>query len=199
MFNIPFLTRAFSIILLAVGLWLATENTLISAEVLSTQSGASVVASSAIAIFATALEMVFASWFIREDSLAATFRQLKENTFPTLLRLFTTGVGLALVYHFDILTTAMHPRFITDNPYFFSAVVCAFIFGPEACIVVSWLLWVKARDVESNQLKKNNHKDGENTYLRAHREQLNALAKEAGIAKANQQAAARWGNMPNDL
>lgn len=193
MFNIPILTRAFSVILLVVGIWLATENTLISAEVLGTQSGASVVASTAIAVFVTALELTFASWFIREDSLIELFRSVRKTPVPVLCRLFFVGMGLMLVYHFDILTTAMHPRFITDNRYFFSAVVGAFIFGPEACIMVSWWLWMKARDVETQQLKKNNHKDGDNAYLRAHREQLTSLGKAAGIAKANAQAAERWG------
>ncbi len=199
MFNIPILTRAFSAIILAVGLWLAGENTLISAEVLSTQSGASVVASSAIAIVATGLEIVFASWFIKENSLGDLFAQYRKNPAPVGGRLFLAGLGLFFVYHFDILTTSLHPQFVTDNYYFFWAVVGAFIFGPEACIMVSWWIWLKARDIESQQLKRNNHKDGEHAFLKAHKEQLTQLGRQAGIAKATEQAAQRWGNVPTDI
>ena len=198
MFNIPILTRAFAGIILAVGIWLAGENTLISAEVLGSQSGASVVSSTAIAVVATGLEIVFASWFIKEDSLGALYAEIRKNHAPLLSRLFLAGTGLFFVYHFDILTTSLHPQFVTDNRYFFWAVVGAFIFGPEACIMVSWWIWGKARDVETQQLKKNNHKDGENAFMKAHREQLTRLGREAGVAKATEQASQRWGNVPID-
>ena len=192
MLNIPVLTRSFAMLLIALGIYLAFENTLISAEVLSTATGASVVAANAIAIAATGLEMVFASYIRQGRSLAELWAHLKANSTLAFLQLTATGCGLALVYHFDILTTAMHPGFSTESTYFFSVVIAAFVFGPECCILISSWLWQQAKEVETRQLADNNTKDAEHAYRRAERSQLVAMASQAGKENATKKATQRW-------
>lgn len=193
MLNIPMLTRAFAGILLALGLYLATENTVISADVLEASSGASAVTAFAVAVAATGLELTFASWMRQEKGAATIVGELQKRPLHTTLRLFLSGIGLALVYHFDLLTTARHPAFTGSDNYFFGVIVLSLVFGPEACIVISSWLWSKARDVESRQLDTNTTKDAENRRLKSKRDKLVALADEVGEAEAIATARKRWG------
>lgn len=197
MLNIPNLARGFAIALLCLGLYLATENTLITAEVLADRSGASVVASVAFAFAATGLELAFVSWIRSEKGATGLLETLMHKPFRTVSQLFVLGIGLALVYHFDIMTTAEHPRFDAGERYFFSVVVLGFVFGPEACIVLFGWLWTKARDVETRKLQTDNLKDAENMKLRSERQQLMDLAKVAGQEDAIAKARTRWGDRAN--
>ncbi|MEM9151295.1 MAG: hypothetical protein AAGB19_12680 [Cyanobacteria bacterium P01_F01_bin.3] len=69
MLSIPFVARGFAVALCLLALCLAGENTIISAEVLSSQSGASALSSSAIAVGCTALEIAFTSWTCLASSM----------------------------------------------------------------------------------------------------------------------------------
>ena len=197
MINNPMLTRAFAFILLALGLYLAIENTIISSNVLETSSGATMVTAFAIAVVATGLELTFASWLRQEKGATTVMEELKRKPWPTITQLFVRGLGLGLVYHFDLLTTARHPSFSSSTNYFFFVIVIALVFGPEACIVISSWLWFKARDVETRQLDKNTVKDAENMRLRKKREAMMDIANEVGKAEAVAAARQRWGDNHN--
>lgn len=194
MLSNPLLTRAISCILLGLGLYLALENTLISANVLQFSSGASIVTAFAVAVVATGLELVFASWIRQEKTLAALSAKLAKNPVSESVRLFGSGLGLAVVYHFDLLTTARHPAFTESDSYFFGVIVLALVFGPEVCIVIALWLWLSARDVESRQLDKNTTKDAENRRLKTKRDRLVAIAEEVGESEAISTARERWGS-----
>lgn len=193
MLNMPLMSRAFSCILLALGLYLALENTLISAEVLQRSSGATLVTSFAVAVVATGLELAFASWIRQERTFPELMKELQNKPVHTSSRLFMSGLGLAVVYHFDLLTTARHPSFSGSDNYFFSVIVLALVFGPEVCIVIASWLWMSARDVQSRHLEKNTAKDAENRRLQTKRAKLVAIAEEVGQAEAITTARARWG------
>lgn len=193
MLNIPVFTRAFAMMLISLGIYLAFENTLISADVLASATGASIVASTAIAITATGLELIFASWLRQGDTLTDLWSKLRSEPSKAFVRLFLAGMGLGLVYHFDIVTTALHPGFSTQSTYFFAVVIAAFVFGPEVCIVLSSWLWEQARDTETRQLATGNTKTAENAYRRAERARLVKLAAIAGKDDATKKAAQRWG------
>ena len=193
MISIPILAYPLALLFMAIALALAGENTLISAEVLSAVSGASVLSSGFIAIATTAVEMIFASWVSRGDSMSAIASKIKSHPIPTVSRLFAAGLGLAFVYHFDIATTYRHPQFHTENIYFFSVVVGSFVFGPELLLCIGWWLWNKARDEETKLLANTNHKTAENEYRKAQKDRLVAIARSAGKADADTQAAKRWG------
>lgn len=192
MVNIPLIAYPLSIVFFFVAIALAAENTLISAEVLSKVSGASVLSSGFIAIVSTSVEMLFASIVFRGDltELAGKFR---KSPVPTLTRLFFGGLFLGWIYHFDITTTYQHPQFNTENAYFFAVVVASFVFGPEMLLCVGWWLWNKTRDEETRLLANNNHRTAENEYRKAEKRQLHALARQAGTADATARAAKRWG------
>ena len=194
MLKIPHLARCFVVCLLALGLYLAIENLLISAEVLADESGASVVSASAISTVVAGIELVFASWVTKEKTLVEMVGELKKNPASVGFRLAGTGLGLGLLYHFDILTTAKHPQFSQASGYFFGIVVMAYVFGPEVCIVLASWLWRKATDAETKLLAATSHKDAENAYRRAERSTLIQLAEAAGKEKAIAKATERWSN-----
>ena len=193
MLNLPLLTRAFAAILLALGLYLALENTVISADVLGVSSGSTLVTAFAVAVIATGLELTFASWLRQGKGLAAIAGDFRSRPVQTFGRLVVAGAGLGLVYHFDLLTTASHPNFSDSDAYFFGVIVIALVFGPEACIVIASWLFLKARDVETRQLDQNTTKDAENRRLKTKREKMIALADEAGESEAIEAARKRWG------
>jgi hypothetical protein len=193
MLNLPLLSRIFSVILLALGLYLALENTLISAQVLQQASGATMVTAFSIAVVATGLELAFASWIRQEKTFPELMKELQNKPVHTSMRLFAAGLGLAIVYHFDLLTTASHPSFAASDNYFFSVVVIALVFGPEVCIVIASWLWLSSRDVQIRHLEKNTAKDAENQRLKTKRQKLVAIAEEVGQAEAISTARARWG------
>lgn len=193
MLDLPLLTRGFAGLLLALGLYLATENTVISADVFMNSTGASSVTALAVAVIATGLELTFASWLRQEKTAAAVFGELRRKPHQVLPRLFVCGVGLGVVYHFDLLTTSQHPAFAASEAYFFGVLVVSLVFGPEACIVVSSWLWFKAREVENRQLDQHTTREAENRRLKTKRDKLVALADEAGQAEAITTARERWG------
>lgn len=194
MLNIPIAARAFAGLLLVVGLLLAVENTVISADVLAKASGANLAIAIAVAVVVTGLELTFASWLRQGKGVVTVTGQMRDKPVQTAGRLFLLGIGLALVYHFDLLTTALHPSFVDGERYFFGVIVVALVFGPEVCIVIASWLWLKARDVESRQIDQNAAKDAENMRLRTKRSKLVALANEAGEAEAIKTARQRWGS-----
>jgi hypothetical protein len=193
MIAIPALAYALAYAFIGLALALAAENTIISAEVLHNVSGASVIASGAIAISTSGLELFFASWVMREDSMTAVAEKLRKNPAPTIARLFFGGLGLGLVYHFDIYTTFRHPAFHTEDMYFFSVVVAAFVFGPEVILCIGWWLLHRAQEEETKLLAATNHKAAENAYRHSERTRLVSLAKAAGAAHADSRASNRWG------
>jgi hypothetical protein len=195
MLSSPSLTRGLAALLLALGLYLAIENTVISADVFQHSSGASVITAFAVAVIATGLELTFASWIRQEKTASALIGELKRNPHQSAPRLFICGLGLALVYHFDLLTTAKHPSFATSDSYFFTILVMALVFGPEVCIVIASWLWLAARDVENRQLDKHTTKDAENRRLKTKRTKLIAIADEVGESEAIKAARLRWGDM----
>ena len=194
MLKIPHLARCFVVCLLTLGLYLAIENLLISAEVLADESGASVVSASAISTVVAGIELVFASWVTKEKTLVEMVAELKKNPASVVFRLSASGLGLAVLYHFDILTTAKHPQFSQASGYFFSIVVVAYVFGPEVCIVLASWLWRKATDAETKLLAATSHKDAENAYRKAERSTLIQLAEAAGRERAITKATERWSN-----
>lgn len=193
MLSLPLLTRAFAAILLALGLYLALENTVISADVLGASSGSTDVTAFAVAVIATGLELTFASWIRQEKGLATLAGEVRRRPVQMGTRLIGAGLGLALVYHFDLLTTSSHPEFADSEVYFFGVIVVALVFGPEACIVIASWLWFKARDVETRQLDQNTTKDAENRRLKTKRDKLIAIADEVGESEAIETARQRWG------
>lgn len=193
MLKLPLLTRAFAVVLLALGLYLALENTVISSHVLGDSSGATEVTAFAVAVAATGLELIFASWLRSEKGLAPLAASLRSRPVSTGFRLLASGIGLGLVYHFDLLTTARHPAFASSEFYFFGVIVVALVFGPEACIVIASWLWMTARDVETRQLDQNSVKDAENRRLKTKRERMISLAEQAGESEAIETARKRWG------
>ncbi len=197
MINIPFLARGFAVLLIFIALALAVENTLISAEVLMIKSGASALSSVAIAVGCTSVEIAFASWAMKEDSFAHLGNSLVIKP-KRLFRLFAFGLALALVYHFDILTTSLHPKFQGADGYFFAAVVGCYVFGPELVLIIGWWLWHKAGEEETKLLAKTNSKAAENVFWRSNRERAIAIAKVAGSAYADKTAAHRWGPKTED-
>ena len=198
MLNLPLLTRAFAVILLALGLYLALENTIISSDVLGKSSGSTPLTAFAVAVIATGLELTFASWLRHEKGLAVVAGDFRRRPFPVGMRLLGSGFGLALVYHFDLLTTASHPEFANSEAYFFGVIVIALVFGPEACIVIASWLWFKARDVESRQLDQNTVKDAEHRRLKTKRDKMIAIADEVGESEAIETARKRWGPGSNE-
>jgi len=183
--------------LMLLGVYLAVENTVISADVLAKASGSNLTIAIAVAVVATGLELTFASWLRQGKGVVTVTGEFRDKPVQTAGRLFLLGLGLALVYHFDLLTTARHPSFVGGERYFFGVIVMALVFGPEACIVLASWMWFKARDVESRQIDQNAAKDAENMRLRTKRSKLVALANEAGEAEAIKTARQRWGS-PDD-
>lgn len=193
MLNIPFVARGFAIGLCLLALCLAGENTIISAEVLSSQSGASALSSSAIAVGCTALEIAFTSWMMQGKSMVELVKVFKKSAANTFLRLAIGVAVLMNVYVFDIKTTYMHPQFISADTYFFIAVVAAYVFGPEILLLIGWWLWNKARDEETAYMAATNHRAAENVYQKSKRERMISMAEQAGRAHADTQIAQRWG------
>ena len=151
-----------------------------------------------VAVLATGLELVFASWIRQERTLIELSARLRKNPVGSTMRMFGSGLGLFVVYHFDLLTTARHPAFTESESYFFGVIVLALVFGPEVCIVIALWLWQTARDIESRQLDKNTTKDAENRRLKTKRDRLLEIAEEAGKAEAISTARERWGGGDNN-
>lgn len=193
MLSIPFVARGFAVALCLLALCLAGENTIISAEVLSSQSGASALSSSAIAVGCTALEIAFTSWMMQGKSMVQLVKVFKKSVGNTVFRLVIGAAVLLNVYVFDIKTTYMHPQFLSADTYFFIAVVAAYVFGPEILLLIGWWLWNKARDEETAYMAETNHRAAENAYRKSERERLVAMAEAAGRAHADARIAKRWG------
>ncbi|MEM9092830.1 MAG: hypothetical protein AAGC93_29395 [Cyanobacteria bacterium P01_F01_bin.53] len=193
MLNIPFVARGFAIALCFLALCLAGENTIISAEVLSSQSGATALSSSVIAVGCTGLEIAFTSWMMQGKSMVELIKVFKKSAASTFFRLFIGSAILVNVYVFDIKTTYMHPQFISADTYFFIAVVCSYVFGPEILLLIGWWLWNKARDQETEYMAATNHRAAENAYRKSERERLVAMAEQAGRAHADARVSQRWG------
>lgn len=195
MLSIPFASRVLAGLLALLGTYLAAENTMISANVLGSQSGASVVASAAIAVLVTGVELVATSWLTRGgDDAVQAWATIRRQPVKWIPRLFGLGLLLAFVYHFDVLTTSLHPGFITDNAYFFSSVVFAFVGGPEICLAIASWLWRKSRDIETRMMADNNSKDAENEFRRSERQSMMAMARAAGEEAGQRKIIDRFGS-----
>ncbi|MEL6553589.1 MAG: hypothetical protein AAFQ63_09040 [Cyanobacteria bacterium J06621_11] len=193
MINIPAAAMAFGIGLMILSALLAGENTLISAEVLNTQSGASTLSSAVIAIACTAIEIAFTSWVFQGRSGVEVVREIKRTNAKALPRILFGTAVLICVYDFDIRTTNMHPSFEGADPYFFVAVVGAYVFGPEILINIGWWLRNRGQAEETKYLAETNHRAAENEFRRTERNRLKAQARVAGKAVADRRAAERWG------
>ncbi|MEL7354063.1 MAG: hypothetical protein AAFN38_21755 [Cyanobacteria bacterium J06560_5] len=193
MINIPVAAMAFAISLMLLAGLLGAENTVISAEVLNSQSGASALSSGVIAIACTAIELAFTSWVFQGRSGVEVARDIRKTKGKTLPRLFFGLLVLVCVYDFDIRTTNMHPTFEGADPYFFIAVVGAYVFGPEILLNIGWWLKNRAQAEETKYLAETNHRAAELAYRKAERARGIAQARQAGKAHADQRAAERWG------
>ena len=193
MLSIPHASRFLAALLVLLGVYLAAENTMISANVLGYESGASVVASAAIAVLITGVELVATSTLVRGDDFAQFWSTVRRQPVKWVPRLLGLGLLLGLVYHFDVLTTALHPGFRTDNAYFFGAVVGAFVGGPEICLGIAVWLWHKSRDIETRLMADNNAKDAENEYRRSERQSMMAMARAAGEQAGQRKVISRFG------
>ena len=184
---------AFGIGLMILSLLLAGENTLISAEVLNTQSGASTLSSGVNAIASTAIENAYPSRVFPGRSGLEVVREIKRTKAKILPRILFGTAVLICVYDFDIRTTHMHPTFEGADPYFFVAVVGAYVFGPEILLNIGWWLRNRAQAEETKYMAETNHRAAENEFRRAERNRLKAQARVAGKAIADKKAADRWG------
>lgn len=193
MLSLPIASRFLAGLLCLLGVYLAAENTMISANVLGSQSGASVVASAAIAVLVTGVELVATSTLVRGDDFTGAWSLIRRNPLKWVPRLIVLGIVLGLVYHFDVLTTALHPGFRTENAYFFGAVVGAFVGGPEICLAISVWLWRKTRDIETRLMADNNSKDAENEFRRSERQSMLAMARAAGEESGQRRVLSRFG------
>lgn len=194
MLNIPIFGRGFAVALAVLAFYLAAENTLISADVLSLATGISPIPANAIAMVATGLEIVFASWIRQEKTALELYRSIRHEPVTVVPRLVGLGLLLGLVYHFDVSTTAQHPKLITTSAYYFSIAVGMFVFGPEVCIFLAGWLWKASQDTETKVMHERSHRDAENAYERSKRDNLIALASQAGKQDAISKAQERWGN-----
>lgn len=193
MFDFPPLIRLFSGLLFVLGLYLAGENLLITADQIQANTGASTISSAAIALVAQGIQMVFVGWLLHEGSMRGLLEAWRKNPVKVAVRCAVLGIGIAWLQHFDLITTASHPAFSNATPYFFWVVVLFFVLGPEVAIAISVFLWEHANDQETRKLANTNHKAAENSYRKAERQQLTALAEEAGKAAATESARKRWG------
>ncbi|MEM9148920.1 MAG: hypothetical protein AAGB19_00415 [Cyanobacteria bacterium P01_F01_bin.3] len=189
----PTLCRIIAWGLLAVGGYLAIFNTLISAVVIGNRSGLDITVGASIACGLTAIELWFASW-ARDIShwkpLMKVFRRAPEKT---ILKLVAGGIGLALVYHFDIESTRLSLQGKANDAYFFLWGVAWLIAGPEIAISLNGWLNGQAKRAEAKAMKENNTRDAERQFLRTERNTLLDLSEEAGRQSAIKKVTERHG------
>jgi hypothetical protein len=189
----PLICRIVAWGLLAVGGYLAIFNTIISAFVIGKMSGLGLGMGGAIALALTSVELWFASWasdLTHWQTVTKLFRRSPEKT---ALKLFAAGIGLVLVYHFDIESTRLGIQSRSLNTYFFLWGLAWLILGPEIAISLHGWLLDRAKKAESKAWKENNSRDAERQFLRSERTTMLDVADEAGKQSAIRKVAERHG------
>lgn len=184
MLNNPILCRAIAWVLIAIGGYLAIFNTFISAVVIGERSGLGFAVGGAIACGLTAVELWFASWardVAHWQPVVKAFRRAPEKIG---LKLFGAGVGLVLVYHFDIESTRLGIQAQSTDSYFFVWGLAWLIVGPEVAITLHGWLAGQAKKADAKSMKENNSRDADRQLLRSERETMIDIAKVAGEQSA---------------
>ncbi len=192
----PLLCRIVAWGLLAVGGYLAIFNTIISAFVIGKLSGLGLGMGIAIALALTSVELWFASWASDLTHWQTVTKLFKRSPEKTALKLFGAGLGLVLVYHFDIESTRLGIQSRALNSYFFLWGLAWLILGPEIAISLHGWLLDKAKKSEAKTWKENNSRDAERQFLKTERTTMIDTAEEAGRQSAIKKIAERFGPGP---
>ena len=189
----PTVCKVIALVLLAFGGYLAVYNTTLSAVIIGDRTGLGFIGGLAIACGITGCELWFAGWARNLANWQPLYRSFRESPERTFLKMAACGFGLALIYHFDILSTWVALQGMSRDFYFFLWGVAWLIFGPELTIALaSWLI-LHSQKVESKFMKNNNSRDAERVKLRSERETMFAMAKEAGEQSAVRKISDRYG------
>lgn len=184
MLNNVYTTRAIAIFLLVVGGFLAFFNTSISAYIIAVKSGLPLLIGFSIAVGLTAVELWFASWARVVSHWKPLAKRLRIDPVRTGLMMVGVGLGLGLVYHFDVESTRLSVQSRATSDYFFLWGLSWLIFGPELCISLNGWLMHKSNQVEARSMKENNSRDADRTFLQNERRTMLDLAEEAGRQSA---------------
>lgn len=193
MLSNPFLCRAIAWAFLSVGGYLAVFNTIISAVVIGELSGLGLWSGVAIAISITGIELWFAGWAREISHWQPLLKKFRVSPEKTALKLFAAGLGLLLVYHFDIESTRTAMQGRASDAYFFLWGLAWLIIGPEISIGLHGWLMAKAKQAEAKHWKENNSRDADRVFLRSERNTMSDLAEEAGKQSAIKKVSDRFG------
>jgi hypothetical protein len=188
----PTLTRAISWILILFGGYLAIFNTAISAYVIGERSGLGLAVGVAIAFSLTGTELWFASWARHVRNWEPVVKDVRLHP-ERIWKLSAMGLGLALVYHFDIESTRLAIQTRSTDFYFFLWGLCWLVFGPEVILALSGWLQTAADKAEAKNLKDTNSRDADRVHLRAERRTMFDLAEQAGKESGTSKIAKRYG------
>lgn len=193
MLDNPILTRCLAMLLGLFGCYLAVYNSQLSAIVINERSGLDIVASVAIAVGLTGIELWFASWARSLANLKKVWAAYRRKPAEIAFKLFVGGVGLALVYHYDIESTRLSAGLDATDRYFFVWSVAWLVFGPEIAISLCGWLWQHAMIAETRISANFAHQKAEHKYRKSKETKMVELAEQAGTVDGITQARARWG------
>lgn len=188
----PLLTRAIAWILISFGAYLAIFNTAISAFVIGERSGLGFPVGLAIAFSLTGTELWFASWAKELTNWQGIIKDIRRQP-EKAWKLCAVGVGLALVYHFDIESTRLAMQSRSSDFYFFLWGLCWLVFGPEILLALFGWLNLAADKAEAANMKDSNHRDAERLVLRTERRVMFDLAEQVGKERATAKISERYG------
>lgn len=193
MLNNPTVCTALAWGLFLFGGYLAVFNTYLSSIVIGERSGLGLLTGVAVACSLTGVELWFASWGRSLANWKDLMKTVKRFPWRTVGKLYLLGMGLFLVYHFDIESTRLSIQDKATDAYFFLWGLSWLIGGPELTMALgSWLLG-QGRKAESKYMKENNARDADRTKLKAERNLMLDLAEEAGKADAIKKIRDRFG------
>lgn len=190
MLNNSYVCRGLAVLLLLFGAYLAIFNTAISAVVIGDLSGLGLSVGIAIACGLTGCELWFASWARDVSNWQPLVKTARHTPEKIALKMFFCGLGLALVYHFDIESTRLSVQARAADAYFFLWGLAWLIIGPELTMALGGWLLQQAKKADSQFMKDNNSRDADRAKLKAERTIMIDLATQAGeksgIAKINE-------------
>ena len=193
MLSNPTACLALAWVLFVFGGYLAVFNTYLSSIVIGDRSGLGLMTGIAVACSLTGVELWFASWGRSLTNWKSLMKTVRLSPWRTCGKLYFLGMGLFLVYHFDIRSTQLALEGRATDLYFFVWALAWLIIGPELTMTLgSWLV-TQARRSESRYMKDNNARDADRTKLKAERGHMLDLAVEAGKADAIKKITARFG------
>lgn len=198
MLSSPLLTRAIAWVLILFGAYLAMFNTAISAVVIGERSGLGLAVGAAIAFSLTGTELWFASWARHIRNWEPVVKDIRLHP-EHLWRLSAMGLGLALVYHFDIESTRLAIQSRSTDFYFFLWGLSWLVFGPEVILGLSTWLLTEADKAEARNLKDTNSRDADRVHLRAERRRMFDLAEQAGKESGTAKISKRYGPQAEQL